>query len=316
MQLKNIGIIFLLSFVACSSTSSVTGGSSATVSGTTARQELLEDVQSWAYQLTEADVDEISDSKFDLMVMDFSHDGTVENAYTNSEVTQMKGSGSTQKLLISYMSVGEAEDYRTYFDADATYLDEENPLFEGNFKVHYWEQDWQAVIFEYLDQIIAAGFDGVYLDIIDAYEYFGPGGESGLERSSAAADMVDFIVAIAERARESDDDFLIFPQNGSAVAIDAGMEDEYFAAIDGIGVEDTFYFGDEENDNDLDEQTDVTENLEEFVARGKTVLAVDYLTESSKIDDFYERALDNSYIPYCSIRELDVLTVNDGHEPE
>jgi cysteinyl-tRNA synthetase len=163
---------------------------------------------------------------------------------------------------------------------------------------------------------LTAGFDGVYLDIIDAYEYFGPDGESGLERESAAADMVDFIVAIAEHARATDEDFLIFPQNGSGIAFDADMEDEYFAAIDGIGVEDTFYFGDEENDNELDEQTDVTENLEEFVARGKTVLAVDYLTDSDKIDDFYERAAGQGYIPYCSIRELDVLTLNSGHEPD
>ena len=37
-------------------------------------------------------------------------------------------------------------------------------------------RNWQAVIFgdndAYLNRILAAGFDGVYLDIIDAYEYF------------------------------------------------------------------------------------------------------------------------------------------------
>jgi len=29
----------------------------------------------------------------------------------------------------------------------------------------------------YLDKIVDAGFDGVYLDIVKAYEYFGPDGD-------------------------------------------------------------------------------------------------------------------------------------------
>lgn len=42
--------------------------------------------------------------------------------------------------------------------------------------VRYWEEDWQSVIYgsdgSYLRKILNAGFDGVYLDIIDAFEYF------------------------------------------------------------------------------------------------------------------------------------------------
>ena len=42
--------------------------------------------------------------------------------------------------------------------------------------MEYWNTDWQVMIYgsdsAYLDMIIAAGFDGVYLDIIDAYEFF------------------------------------------------------------------------------------------------------------------------------------------------
>jgi cysteinyl-tRNA synthetase len=37
-------------------------------------------------------------------------------------------------------------------------------------------KEWQDIIFGdadgYLDRIMNAGFDGVYLDIIDAFEYF------------------------------------------------------------------------------------------------------------------------------------------------
>ena len=39
-----------------------------------------------------------------------------------------------------------------------------------------WNKDWQNIIYgnenSYLNKIIDANFDGVYLDIIDAFEYY------------------------------------------------------------------------------------------------------------------------------------------------
>ncbi len=276
---------------------------------------LLEDVTSWTYQLQNIVPDDLGASAFDLAVIDYSADGDDATAFTSADVETMRSSGDTEKLMISYMSIGEAEDYRYYFDGSASYMDIENPDWPGNYKVFYWVDEWQVVIEGYLDKIVAAGFDGVYLDIIDAYEYYGEGGDSGLDRASAADDMVEFVIRLAEYARETNADFLVFPQNGAGIINDTTLADEYFAAIDGIGAEDTFYFGDEENDNDLDEQTDTIVNLDAFVTEGKLVLSVDYLTEADKIDDYYDRAVDHDYIPYATVRELDALTVNAGHEP-
>ncbi len=56
------------------------------------------------------------------------------------------------------------------------WLERENPNWEGNLTIKYWNQDWKDIIYgnqnSYLDKIIEKGFDGVYLDIIDAFEYF------------------------------------------------------------------------------------------------------------------------------------------------
>ena len=56
------------------------------------------------------------------------------------------------------------------------WLSEENGDWHGNYKVHYWDPEWQEIIFgnagSYLKKILDAGFDGVYLDIIDAFEFF------------------------------------------------------------------------------------------------------------------------------------------------
>jgi cysteinyl-tRNA synthetase len=122
----------------------------------------------------------VTATNYDLVIMDlFFTDGTV---FTVSEIQQLKNKANGGKrLVISYMSIGEAENYRYYWQSSwnankPAWLDAENPDWAGNFKVKYWNTDWQNIIYgnenSYLKKILDAGFDGVYLDIIDAFEYY------------------------------------------------------------------------------------------------------------------------------------------------
>ena len=126
----------------------------------------------------------IAETNYDLVILDLFHesaDGIVtELAAADLELIDHKPGGGN-RLLICYMSIGEAEDYRFYWESSwaqdkPVWLEEENPNWKGNYKVQYWSIDWQAIILggagSYLGKILAAGFDGVYLDIIDGYEYF------------------------------------------------------------------------------------------------------------------------------------------------
>ncbi len=132
------------------------------------------------YSSKTAFIDAVTATNYDLLIMDlFFHDDT---EFTSSGIEQLKNKANGGKrLVICYMSIGEAEDYRYYWQSDwesnkPSWLDEENPDWEGNYKVKYWEKEWQNIIFgnnnSYLKKIIGAGFDGVYLDIIEAYEYY------------------------------------------------------------------------------------------------------------------------------------------------
>lgn len=105
-----------------------------------------------------------------------------EEILTKDDVASLctKESGGN-RLVIAYMSIGEAEDYRYYWKSHwnqdkPSWIAGENPAWPGNYKVKYWESEWQSIIFgsvdSYLDIIVESGFNGVYLDIIDAYEYF------------------------------------------------------------------------------------------------------------------------------------------------
>ena len=75
--------------------------------------------------------------------------------------------------MLAYMNIGEAEDYRFYWQdgwrpGNPTWLDAENPDWPGNYEVYHWDPGWQAIISAYTDRLLSAGFDGAYLDIIDA----------------------------------------------------------------------------------------------------------------------------------------------------
>jgi cysteinyl-tRNA synthetase len=133
-----------------------------------------------AYNTKSTFLDAIRGTGYDLVIMDLFYDGI--EALLPAEVTSLKvKSGGGARLIIAYMSIGEAEDYRYYWQEDwqpenPAWLAEENPDWAGNYKVRYWDKNWQDIIYgnndSYLKKILDAGFDGVYLDIIDAFEYF------------------------------------------------------------------------------------------------------------------------------------------------
>ncbi len=121
----------------------------------------------------------ISQTNYDVVIMDAFYDTTAFSS-ADLEIIQTKKNGG-KRLLIAYMSIGESGDFRYYWKDEwkpgtPTWLDNENPNWEGNFKVKYWDSDWQKYIYgtenSYLQKILDAGFDGVYLDIIDAFWYY------------------------------------------------------------------------------------------------------------------------------------------------
>ncbi len=291
-------------------------------------------IQSWAYQLADIDREAIAGLDVDLVVIDYSADGSAETAFTADDIAHMKERPSGgRKLVISYMSIGEAEDYRFYWQKSWSgkaagkgrgkakaqpqaqeaekpdWLDDVNPDWEGNYKVRYWDPEWQAVIMgspdAYLDRIIAAGFDGVYLDIIDAFEYWR---DEKKERPSAAEDMIAFVIAISEYARARRPNFWIVPQNGEALLEDAG----YRAVISAQGKEDIFFGQDGDGKaNNKGAIKDCLDSLAYAHADGIPVLAIEYLSDGKKIEKAAQQLSDAGCTAYFGPRDLDELRTNN-----
>ncbi len=125
-------------------------------------------------------INSITATNYDLLIMDlYFHDGS---EFTTTEINQLKNKANGGKrLVISYLSIGEAENYRYYWQPtwkpnNPNWINAENSDWPGNYKVKYWTSEWQTIIYgndnSYLKKIINAGFDGVYLDIIDAFEFY------------------------------------------------------------------------------------------------------------------------------------------------
>ena len=280
---------------------------------------------SWVFQLQNIKIDALAESGFTLAVIDYSKDGTDPKQFSKEEIQRLVANDVTP---ISYISIGEAESYRYYWGtnwldekdknkltADAPgWLGHTNPDWVGNYKVRYWDPDWREhFVKPYLDKIIQQGFHGVYLDIIDGFEYWADPEtyNSGMEtlhkndpvdnEAKSAQRMIELVQWIAQYCREQSplgDDFMIFPQNGERILIYDG-DGSYLKSVSGIGVEDTWY--DKTNKNSDSTVKYRLQFLDQFRKNRKTVLSVDYVdTGDHKSSANLDRIKD--YLSQCRSR--------------
>ena len=132
-------------------------------------------LKTWIYQLTgyENNFDRLLETPSDILVVDAMRQ-TPDTFFRSEEVQKLRKKHPT---VLAYVSIGEAEDYRYYFIPEwkknpPTWMGRNNPNWTGNIKVKYWDPAWQKIILEYVDRVSRIGFDGVYLDIVDGFEYW------------------------------------------------------------------------------------------------------------------------------------------------
>ncbi len=280
------------------------------------------DISFWGYQLQNADPVQIANSDFDLVVFDYSRTGEADGEYSSEEITGIK---DKKVIPIAYISIGEAENYRFYWNADWTnnppeWLGKENPEWQGNYKVKYWMDGWKSVVFSYLDRILAQGYSGVYLDIVDGFEYWADDEikkDVNLTEEDSAQKMIVFIKEIAEYCRGvAGKEFMIIPQNGERI-IDYDYKSDFVNAISGIGIEDLFF---NETDEIAKSEKDFRIGfIDRIKANDKYVFSVDYVDDGSgysgknrdRIDAYRDLCKKRGYIPYPAISDRELDELND-----
>ncbi len=305
-------------------------------------------VRTWGYQLQRHEPSAIAAAPHDLMVVDFARHGDEPSKFTPEEVAAMQRRiDGGRRVVVAYLSIGEASEFRTFWQKDWTrsgrargalmsaapaWLGPVNPDWPESRKVRYWDPAWQAIVFNdersgWLDQIVAQGFDGAYLDIVDAYYFWGAEAKrrdrrdgDPVDQQDAARRMAAFIVAFTAHARQVNSKFFSIPQNGEFLLNDlrhgqhsqpgdTQLAADYLDAIGAIAIEDTYYRGDEEENNPLATDDDKVAILKaDFLKAGKPVLVVDYVNDVKLVEDFHRRARADAFIPYAApSRGLDRL---------
>lgn len=233
------------------------------------QSDLLKAAKTWVFQLQMIDVAALARSDNDVVVLDTD--------LSKADVARLKRKpGGGRRLVVAYVNIGEAEDYRSYWRKSWTatkppWLGSSNDHWKGDHRVRHWHPDWQAIVFgnpgSIFARLIAAGFDGAYLDRVDVYQFW-----CG-ERPSSFDDMIDFVAAMSSWSKAQKPGFLILPQNGEELLQSA----RYRAAIDGMGKEDLL-FGDRGNDTqNYDTRIERAVDLLGHAHRaGLPVLAIEY----------------------------------------
>src|SRR5262245_46538093 len=174
------------------------------------RRRRMSSLQNWGYWLSSFAIDGVAAAPHDLLVIDnaVSANRRFQRERGTDEMARMKQRPDGRaRILLSYLSIGEAERYRPYWQQEwrdparkPVWLCDENPDWPGNFHVQYWHPDWQRLIFgapeSYVDRIIAQGFDGIYIDRADAFALWEDA------RPSAREEMATFLIRLADYARK------------------------------------------------------------------------------------------------------------------
>jgi cysteinyl-tRNA synthetase, unknown class len=264
----------------------------------------LGQVERWGCQYQHIDPALIAGSPLDLIVIDPILDGGAHREAGPDDIAAMQHRpDGGRRLVIAYLSVGAAAEYRPYWQPEWTpgapqWLGPENPEWPLSHTVRFWDPQWREIVTGELKAIVAAGFDGVFLDRVDAFH------DWRRERAEAPDNMADLIVHLAETARNKRPDFLLIGQNADDLlairryrdAIDAVSKESLLTGLQGQGV------------NNRPDQIAWSMNyLVPAQQSGLTILTIEYMEGHGDRERIGRRHRAMGFVPFFGTRLLDRL---------
>ncbi len=275
-----------------------------------ARTGDLGTVTSYTIQLQNVgrDIDRLAASDHDLIIIEPSIADRAGNRrhLGQREIARLKiKPDGTRRIVLAYMSVGEAEDYRDSWQTSWTakkpsWLVGENCRWKGNYVVRFWDPEWKRILVEgrhsVMSGILDSGFDGVSLDRVDAFE------ELEGERADARGEMLALVAGIASAARAVRPDFIVMAHNPENLLTSSAFRQ----LVDGVLKEDLLYgVGGRERRNPAQSIAWSNERLGLLSAEGKPVLVAEYISDGERADETVLELLDKSFLPGIFPRALD-----------
>jgi cysteinyl-tRNA synthetase len=261
-------------------------------------------------------VAKLKESGRDWIVLDATFAG--DTPWEQADLDAIR-SGKAGRKVVAYLSIGEAEDYRSYWQSEwvsngkrtaaaPAWLGIENPEWKGNYQVKYWSDDWQKLVLPAIDDAMARGFDGVYLDIVDGFQTYEQGADDYLDdrmnpetKQTYRRDMVDWVKAITARARAKDLAALVIPQNGSQLV----AHKDFVEVISAQGIEDLFTNG--KKLQPASHTDEILGHLKTLASAKKPVLLIEYPKTPERQALSKELAKKNGLVWLVTDRQLKTL---------
>jgi cysteinyl-tRNA synthetase len=223
-------------------------------------------------------VEALVSSRYDMVVVEPTRtgsDATAAGFDTRTMVTRLKHSpasdGIHRKLVIAYVDIGEAENWRWYWiwkdrweqgprpaSLPSFILGPDPDGWTGNFPVAYWDPRWKELVIygsrttappspgprpdfsSALDEVLIDGFDGIYLDWVEGFTHPPVVEAARRQQRDPVGEMVAFIREIRAFARARTSAFLVIQQNGARLGT---LRPEIFEIVDAVAQEEVWYDG-------------------------------------------------------------------------
>jgi hypothetical protein len=165
-----------------------------------------------------------------------------------------------------------------------------------------------------LDEVIQDGFDGVYLDWVEAWEMTAVQNRAQNEGKNTVQEMLNLINEIRNYGKQYNPDFIVIQQNSSELINEVGAN-ALKKAVDAIAQEGVWWDGIGGNDDWSDpEGYDYAScctnyylaRLRKYKSAGFPVFVIDYAVK--KADEVYQKAAAEGFIAYATRRSLSKLT--------
>ena len=282
------------------------------------RASALDNVKTWAYQLKDVNqdkIDKVAASPFDMVIIDSSmFPNGKETRLTREQVESMKKKpDGSRRLVVAYFSAGECEDFRYYWKPEwnkhrPSWVSQVDKHWKGDYVVQYWQPEWQKIVYgtpdSLIDRIMDAGFDGLSIDRVDAYYYFG-------DTEQRRRQMIDLVKKMTAYVRAKKPDAVMLAQNAEEL-ID---HTDYVESVDAVVKEDLIYgIGHMEKSNPQGDIEHSTKLLDKAKAAGKHIFVVEYLANKDHIKQARKFMDEHNFVLYVGQRDLYELSGVVGDE--
>ena len=286
-------------------------------------------VDDFAYQLQDVSLRALGRSRFDLVIVDYSRDGSEATRWTAAQIARLRASPGGPKRVLAYVSIGEAESYRWYWQSRGTPVTTASPTpvrRRGSVaRTPSGRGATRCATGTPSGRRSSSGLPGA-----TSTRSSPPASTACTSTSSMATSTGGPAASASSTARRRGNAWSISsspwrsmrappPVARASASLPrtaptwAGTPSTS-GVVTGIGQEDTWY--DDERRRPLAETTSTVRGLLRFERAGKLVLCTDYCRRAASVDRFYRLARSRDFVPYATVRDLDRLTVNGGHAPD